>query len=119
MFLLLDISGHAIVAIMAIFVILAKMAAPIIAINVKLLWPFLALFQRMAKMQIFSEDGIKKYALYTKLRPKKESDKKYGHLLCILRSFWLENGRSRVGTSHVSSELTLTFLESGEQGEWD
>ena len=52
------------------FVIFAKMAAPIIAINFKLLWPFLALFQRMAKMQISSEDGIKKYALHTKLWPK-------------------------------------------------
>ena len=107
------------VAIIAIFVIFAKMAAPIIAMNSKLLWTFLALFQRMAKMQISSEDGIKKYALYTKLWPKKESDQKYGHFLCILRSFWLENGPSRVGTSHVSSELILTFLESGEQGEWD
>ena len=56
MVLLLDINDHAVVAIMAIFVIFAKMAAPIIAINFKLLWPFLALFQRMAKMQISSED---------------------------------------------------------------
>ena len=56
MVLLLHISDNAIVAIMAIFVIFAKMAAPIIAINFKLLWPFLALFKRMAKMQINSED---------------------------------------------------------------
>ena len=119
MVLLLDISDHAVVAIMAIFVIFSKMAAPIIALNFKLLWPFLVLFKRMAKMQISSEDGIKKYALYTKLWPKKELERKYGRFLCILRSFWLENGPSRVGTSHVSSELILTFLESGEQGEWD
>ena len=119
MVLLLDINDHAVVAIMAIFVIFSKMAAPIIAIDFKLLWLFLALLQRMAKMQISSEDGIKKYALYTKLWPKIELDQKYGRILCILRSFWLENGPSRVGTSHVSSELILTFLESGEQGEWD
>ena len=105
--------------IMAIFVIFGKMAAPIIAINFKLVRPFLALFQRMAKMQISKEDGSKKYAFYTKLWPKKELDQKYGRFLSILRSFWLENGPSRVGTSHVSSELILTFLESGEQGEWD
>ena len=85
MVLLLHISGHAIVAIMAIFEIFAKMAAPIIAINFKLLWPFLVLFQRLAKMQISSEDGIKKYALYTKLWPKTDSDRKYGRFLCILR----------------------------------
>ena len=80
---------------------------------------FLALLQRMAKMQISSEDGIKKYALYTKLWPKIELDQKYGRILCIFMSFWLENGPSRAGTSHVSSELILTFLKSGEQGEWD
>ena len=85
MVLLLDISDHAVVAIMAIFVIFSKMAAPIIALNFKLLWPFLVLFKRMAKMQISSEDGIKKYALYTKLRPKKELERKYGRFLCILR----------------------------------
>ena len=107
MVLLLHISGHAIVAIMAIFVIFAKMAAPIIAINFKLLWPFLALFQRLAKMQISSEDGIKKYALYTKLWPKKESDRKCGRFLCILRSFCLENGPSRV--SHKNCKKTNTF----------
>ena len=95
------------------------MAAPIIAIDFKLLWLFLALLQRMAKMKISSEDGIKKYVLYTKLWPKIELDQKYGHILCILRSFWLKNGPSRVGTSLVISELILTFLESGEQGEWD
>ena len=58
----LDICGHAIVAIMAIFMIFDKMARPIIAIYFKLLWPFLALFQRMAKMQSSSEDGTRKYA---------------------------------------------------------
>ena len=75
MVLLLHISGHDIVAITAIFVIFAKMAAPIIAINFKLLWPFLALFQRLAKMQISTEDGIKKCALYTKLWQKKIGSK--------------------------------------------
>ena len=45
----LDISGHALKVIIAIFVIFAKMAAPMIAINFKLLWPFLALFQNADK----------------------------------------------------------------------
>ena len=69
---------------MAIFMIFSRMTRPIIAIYFKLLWPFLALFQRLAKMQISSEDGIKKYALYTKLWPKIELDQKYGRILCIL-----------------------------------
>ena len=99
MALFLDICGHAIVAIMALFMIFDKMARPIIAIFFKLLRSFLA--------------------FYTKLWPKKESDRNYGRFLCIFRSFWLENGPSRGGTSHVSSELILTFLESGKQGEWD
>ena len=33
--------------------------------------------------------------------------------------FWLENGHSKAGTSHGSSELIFIFLESGEQEEWD
>ena len=49
MVLLLHISGHAIVAIMAIFVIFAKMAAPIIAINFKLLWPFFGLVPKIGQ----------------------------------------------------------------------
>ena len=76
MALFLDIFGHAIVAIMAIFMIFDKMARPIIAIFFKLLWPLLALFQRMAKMQISSEDGIRKYAFYTKLWQKKRNGSK-------------------------------------------
>ena len=40
MVLLLDINDHAVVAIMAIFVIFSKMAAPILAIDFKLLWLF-------------------------------------------------------------------------------
>ena len=41
------------------------------------------------------------------------------YFLFILRSFWPKSGPSIGGTSHVRSELILTFLESGEQGEWD
>ena len=33
--------------------------------------------------------------------------------------FWLENGHSKAGTFHGSSELIFIFLESGEQEEWD
>ena len=75
-------------------------------------------FWRMAKMHINSEIGIEKYAFYMKLRSKKDF-LIYGHLLCILRLFWPKNGSSIGGTSHVSIELIHTFLESGEQGEWD
>ena len=34
-------------------------------------------------------------------------------------NFWLENGHTKAGTSHESSELIFMFLESGEQMEWD
>ena len=71
MAIFLDIGGHAIVAIMTNFVIFAIMARPIMAINSNILWSFLTLLQRLAKMQVSSENGIKKYAFYTKLWPKK------------------------------------------------
>ena len=74
MFIFLNIGGHAIVAIMTNFVIFAIMARPIMAINSNILWSFLTLLQRLAKMQVSSENGIKKYAIYTKLWPKKDLD---------------------------------------------
>ena len=61
---ILTISSHATMAIMAIFQIFAIMAGPIIAINSNILWPFLELFQRMAEMQISSENRI---CIYIKL----------------------------------------------------
>ena len=72
MAIFLDIGGHAIVAIMTNFVIFAIMARPIMAINSNILWSFLLFPQRLAKMQISSENEIKKYALYMKLWPKKD-----------------------------------------------
>ena len=33
--------------------------------------------------------------------------------------FWLENGHSKAGTSHGTSELILCFWTSGEQDKWD
>ena len=119
MAIFLNTCGHAIAAILTIFVIFAIMARPKMAINSNILWSFFMFPQRLAKMQISSENEIEKYAFYMKLWPKKDSVWNYGHFLCILRSFWLKNGPSRGGTSHVSSELILTFLESGEQGEWE
>ena len=74
MAIFLNIGGHAIEAIMTNFVIFAIMARPIMAINSNILWSFLTLLQRLAKMQVSSENGIKKYAIYTKLWPKKDSD---------------------------------------------
>ena len=43
---------------------------------------------------------------------------KFGHILCILGTFWAINGHSKAGTSQMSSELIFMFLESREQGEW-
>ena len=74
MAIFLNIGDHAIAAIMTIFVILAIIAGPIRAINSIILWSLLTLLQRLAKMQVSSENGIKKYAIYTKLLPKKDSD---------------------------------------------
>ena len=68
MAIFLNIGGHAIVAIMTNFVIFA-----IMAINSNILWSFLMFPQRLAKMQISSENEIKKYAFYMKLWPKKDS----------------------------------------------
>ena len=59
MAIFLDIGGHAIVAIMTNFVIFAIMARPIMAINSNISWSFLTLLQRLAKMQVSSEKGIK------------------------------------------------------------
>ena len=70
MAIFLNTCGHIIAAILTIFVIFAIMARPIMAINSNILWSFLALPQRFAKMQIISENEIKKYAFYTKLWPK-------------------------------------------------
>ena len=74
MAIFLNTCGHAIAAILTIFVIFAIMARPIMAINSNILWSFLTLLQRLAKMQVSSENGIKKYAIYTKLWPEKDSD---------------------------------------------
>ena len=37
----------------------------------------------------------------------------------VILWFWPKNGPSIGGTSHVGSELILTFLVSGEEWEWD
>ena len=71
MAIFLNICGHAIAAILTIFVIFAIMARPIMAINSNILWSFLTLPQRFAKMQISSENEITKYAFYMNLWPKK------------------------------------------------
>ena len=117
MVIFLNTGGHTMVAIVTIFMIFAIMGGHKMAVNSNILWSFLTLLQRLAKMQVSNENGIKKYALYTKLWTKKQPDCNNGHFICILRWFWLKNGPSRGGTSHVSSELIFTFLESGEQGE--
>ena len=119
MAIFLDIGGHTIVAIMTNFLVFTTMARPIMAINSNILWSFLTLLQRLAKMQVSSENGIKKYAIYKKLWQKKRIRLKKFPFFLYLRWFWLKNGSSRGGTSNVSSELILNFLESGEQGEWD
>ena len=72
MAIFLNTCGHAIAAILTIFVIFAIMARPIMAINSNILWSFLMFPQRLAKMQISSENEIKKYAFYMKLWPKKD-----------------------------------------------
>ena len=69
-------------------------------------------------MQITSENSFKNALIYQKLWPKQVTDKKYGHFLCILSLFRVENMVSRGSTSHVSSELIFMFLESGGLGEW-
>ena len=61
-----------------------------------------------------SKPKLKKHAIYTKSLKKKELDWNNGNFLCILRWFWLKNGPSKGGTSHVSSELILTVLDLGE-----
>ena len=71
MAIFLNTCGHAIAAILTIFVIFAIMARPIMAINSNILWSFLMFPQRLAKMQISSENEIKKYAFYMKLWPTK------------------------------------------------
>ena len=72
MAIFLNIGSHAIVAIMTNFVVFPIMARPIMAINSNILWSFFTLLQRLAKMQVSSENGIKTYAIYTKLWPKKK-----------------------------------------------
>ena len=74
MAIFLNTCGHAIAAILTIFVIFAIMARPIMAINSNILWSFLTLLQILAKMQVSSEKGIKRYAIYIKLWPEKDSD---------------------------------------------
>ena len=69
-------------------------------------------------MQITSENSFKNALIYQKLWPKQVTDKKYGHFLCILSLFRVENMVSRGSTSHVSSELIFMFLESVEHVEW-
>ena len=68
-------------------------------------------------MQITSENGFKNALIYQKLWPKQVTDKNYGHFLCILSLFRVENMVSRGSTSHVTSELIFMFLESGGPGE--
>ena len=68
MAIFLNTGAHAIAAIVTIFVIFAR---PMMAINSNILWSFFTLLQRLAKMQVSSENGIKTYAIYTKLWPKK------------------------------------------------
>ena len=65
-----------------------------------------------------SENSFKNALIYQKLWPKQIMDKNYGHFLCILSPFRVENMVSRGSTSHASSELIFMFLESGGQGEW-
>ena len=69
-------------------------------------------------MLITSENGFKNALIYQKLWPKQVTDQNYGHFLCILRLFSVENIVSRGSTSHVSSGLIFMFLESGGPGEW-
>jgi hypothetical protein len=73
MAIILNTCCHAIVANLTIFVIFAIMARPKMAINSNISWSFLTLHQRLAKMQISSENKIKKYAFYIKFWPKKDS----------------------------------------------
>ena len=70
-------------------------------------------------MQITAENGFKNALIYQKLWPKQVTDKNYGHFLCILSLFWVENMVSRGSTSHVSSEQIFMFLEPGGPGEWE
>ena len=51
--------------------------------------------------------------------PKKKFGVKLWPFPLYFKVVWPKNGPSIGGTSPVSSELILTFLESGEQGEWD
>ena len=74
MAIFLNTGAHTIAAILTIFVIFAIMARPIMAINFNILWSFLTLLQILAKMQVSSEKGIKRYAIYIKLWPEKDSD---------------------------------------------
>ena len=60
-------------------------------------------------MQITSENGFKNALIYQKLWPKQVTDKNYGHFLCILSLFLVENMVSRGSTSHVSSEKIFMF----------
>ena len=69
-------------------------------------------------MQITPENGLENALIYQKLWPKQVTDKNYGHFLCILSLFRVENMVSRGNTSHVTSELIFMFLESGGPGEW-
>ena len=70
-------------------------------------------------MQITGENGFKNALIYQKLWPKQVTDKNYGHFLCILSLFRVENMVSRGSTSHVTSELIFMFLESVEQRGWE
>ena len=72
MAIFLNTCGHAIAAILTIFVIFAIIARPKMAKNSNILWSFFMFPQRLAKMQISSENEIKKYAFYMKLWPKKD-----------------------------------------------
>ena len=69
-------------------------------------------------MQITSENGFKNALIYQKLWPKQVTENFFGHFLCILSLFWVENMDSRGSTSNVSSEQIFMFLEPGGPGEW-
>ena len=99
-------------AIIAIFVILAIMVSPDMAIN-------------MADIGVISKNSQNAVPLSKRL------NKIYFSLKVIAKTiyglnlwpfplyFGGENGHSEAGTSHGSSELIFIFLESGEQDKWD
>ena len=66
------------------------------------------------KMQITRENGFKNTLIFHQLWSKQFTDQNYGHL----GLFQVKNMVFRGSTSHVSSDLILMFLESGEHVEW-